>query len=498
MSSTQNPPSPDPPNPRGPDTVATHVHPRQVWQLAWPIIVGLLSYTFMALADTIYVAILGGDDPSYVAAIGLAGVTLFTFHAFATGVLSGVKISVAQSTGAGDHAKGLRLAWQGVWLAIVLGSLEATLGLVSEPILSLLGADEAVTSKAVTYFDVRALSAPFACGWFAFQAYFQGSGDTLTPMKAAIAANAFNIALDPILIFGVEALGIPAMGISGAAWATVASMVLGCFMMAMAARPHLTGTSARLDRKLLAWVWRLGAPIGLRGTLEVGSFALFVGILADTGQAELAAHIIVVRIISVSFLPGYGLHEAAAVLVGQALGGRRPDIAIGTFYATLKIGLWVMCGCGVLFAAVPHLLLAPFSPGEEVAAVATQLLLVAAAFQIFDAVAMVAQGSLNGAGDTRFVMVSGVLTAWLVKLPIGYGLAISADLGAMGAWIGLLAEIIVIAVICLHRIRSGKWLVKAAQAVDAPAEAPANLQSLATTGQRPRGQNERVRKPSYA
>jgi len=465
-------------------TLPEHIRVREVWTLAWPMIVGMLSYTFMALADTVYVALLGGDDPSYVGAVGLAAVTLFTFHALGSGILSGVKVTVAQSTGAGDHAKTKLLAWQGVWLAVGLGIAEAALALISDPLFAALASTEAVSDKASTYFAVRALSGPFAFGWFAFQAYFQGRGDTRTPMVAALVANLSNIALDPLFIFGLPALGIPGLGVAGAAWATVLSMAVGCGFMAYKTWPHLRGVSPALRPDLMRWITRIGLPIGVRGTLEVGSFTVFSAVLSAAGEADLAAHIMVVRIISVSFLPGYGMHEAAAVLVGQAVGARRPELARQTFTAALQISMAIMVGCGVFFLLIPELLLAPFSPGPEVQAIGIELLWVAAAFQIFDALAMVAQGALNGAGDTRFVMVSGVTTAWLVKLPLGYGLAIGVGLGALGAWVGLLAEIIVIAVICYARVRGTRWLRAAG-----PEQAPKA---------RDRSKDGRVRVPSYA
>ena len=116
----------------------------------------------------------------------------------------------------------------------------------------------------------------------------------------------------------------------------------------------------------------------------------------------------------------------------------------------------------VLFIAVPELLLAGFSLEPPVLAIATELMLLAAGFQVIDAVAMVGLGTLAGAGETRFTMILGVGGAWLVKLPMGVGLVLWAELGAAGAWWGLMAEIVVLAGIVVVRIRNAEWARRSA------------------------------------
>lgn len=426
-----------------------HIGRTEVLRLGWPIIVSMLSHTAMAVADSIFLGQLGTAP---LAAVGLALTCLWVVQAFGNHVLGAVKITVAQATGADDVALGRRLGWQGLWLATLLGLVGASLSPLADPLFAVFGASAEVTGMAATAFGIQSLGAPLLFVMTALTGYFQGQGETRLPMRATILANAVNLALDPLFIFGAGP--IPAMGIAGASLATVIGFAAGALFLVHRAFGDLIDAPKRPDAKLLAWIWKVGGPLGLRAALEVGAFAMFAAILARVGDDQLAAHVIVLRVISVSFLPGYGLGDAAAVLVGQAIGARRPELVSQTFRAALELGLAFMGGCAVVFVAIPDALVAPFDPTPEVARIARQLLLVAAGFQLIDAVAMIAQGVLSGAEDTRFVMLTSVLASWLIMLPAAYLLAIDAELGATGAWLGLTLELVAVAWASVWRVRN--------------------------------------------
>lgn len=185
---------------------------------------------------------------------------------------------------------------------------------------------------------------------------------------------------------------------------------------------------------------------------------MFVALLARAGDAHLGAHVVVMRIVSVSFLPGHAIGEASGVLVGQALGAGQPALARQAFWAGTRLASLVMGGMALVFVALPRPLVEVFHPSHEVADIAVRLMFIGAAFQVFDAVAMVAQGVLNGAGDTRFTLLVGVGSMWLVNLPLGWLLGLHLGLGATGAWLALTGEIIAFAAVTLWRIRGAAWL----------------------------------------
>jgi MATE family multidrug resistance protein len=445
-------------------SLPTRVGIRHVFNLAWPITVSMLSYTVMGVVDTLFVGRLGTGP---LAAVGLASVAAYLATAFPNGLMRGVKVNVAQRTGAGDHEAARRLGWQGVYLAASLGLLVASLASAGPELFQWMGASRAVGELASSYFGVRVLGAPLVLGMSALTAWFQGRGDTRTPMVANLLANGLNIVLDPIMIFGWGP--VPAMGLPGAAAATVLAFGAGLAVLVWGFLPPMAGVPRAADRAMLGAIWRIGAPVGVHWSIEVGAWALFSSVLARTGEIQLAAHVMVIRIISVSFLPGHALSEAAGVLVGHAVGARRPEAARQAFRASAKLAMGLMFVMGLVFVAVPDALTAPFGATPEVAEVARGLLMVAATFQVFDALAMAAFGSLSGAGDTRFVMVAGILSAWLVKLPIGYAMALPMGMGAVGAWLGLTAEMVLLAGVGLWRVRGDRWLAAAfAPAEDAP------------------------------
>jgi len=426
---------------------------RDVFKLAWPVMVSMLSYTAMGVVDTLFVARLGTEA---LAAVGFAATLVFTSQSFGAGLMAGVRILVAQGTGAGMHRQGIRAAWQGLWVAGLLGILVSMFSMAGPRAFELMGASTTVSLLADCFFSIRVLGAPVVFSTLCISAWFQGRGDTRTPMVATLISNGLNIMLDPIFIFGW--LGVPALGVAGAALSTVISMCVGLAYLVLRSHGALRTVVAGPSRILLRSLFRLGGPIGVRYLLEMSSYAVFAGFLASVGAIDLAAHVVVVRIISISFLPGHAVSEAAGVMVGQLVGAGTRDLAWKAFRSAFWLSFYIMAGCGLLFILVPGALLGPFEVAPAVLTVAVDLMLIAAVFQIFDAFVMAAYGVMNGAGDTRFVMMSSVTVTWLVKLPIAWWLIRSHDMGAVGAWVGLLAEIVVLCLICGVRIHSGKWI----------------------------------------
>ena len=425
---------------------------RTVAGLAWPIMISTLSYTAMSVTDTVYVARLGTVP---LAGLGLGVILSFLIQSFGIGLLGGAKVAIAQRTGASAHDRARALAWQGIWLAVCLGILVAPASFLQVGFFRAFGADPLVASQAHAFFAVRISGAGLMFGITAISGWFQGRGDTRTPMVATLLANLLNVFLDPLFIFGL--LSAPRLGIAGAALATLLGQAAGLALLIIRARASLRAGERRLQPALLGEIWRLGAPIGFRQVLGMGSFAALSALLASAGTAELAAHILAIRLISVSFMPGYAISDAVGVLVGQAVGAGRPVQAREALRAGRGLGMAVMAVFGVVFLLQPDPLVAIFGAGEEVAPIARQLLAVAAFFQVLDAVAMVGLGALNGAGDTRFAMAATVLPAWGITVPLTW-LAVRLGGGAVGGWLALTVEIAVLAGLVLYRTSGDAWL----------------------------------------
>lgn len=445
---------------------------RVVFGLSWPIMISMLAYTAMSVIDTAFVARLGTDP---VAGIGLAIPVVFLFQCFGIGLLVGAKVAVAQRTGAGEEERARRLVWQGLYLAVLMGIAVSSLAGLGPGFFELLGASPRVAGEAAAFFSVRTLAAPVVFANFAAVAWFQGRGDMRTPMVASVSGNVVNVVLDPVLIFGLGPL--EPLGVAGAALSTLVGLGLATAWLWWRLLPELRATPRRLELALLREIWHLGLPIGVRQTLGVGSFAVFTALLARVGAVDLAAHVVAFRVVSVSFLPGHAVSEAAGVLVGQAVGARRPDLARAAWRTSVKLGVGIMGAWAVVFLALPELLVSPFGVGPEVAELAALLLGVAALFQVADAVAMVGLGALNGAGDTRFGMVACVGAAWGINVPLALLATQVLEAGAVGAWLALTAEVTVLAVLAWRRLQGSAWLehgvVQDRSGAGTPAEAAA-------------------------
>jgi MATE family multidrug resistance protein len=179
--------------------------------------------------------------------------------------------------------------------------------------------------------------------------------------------------------------------------------------------------------------------------------------VARLGTEQLAAHVLALRIISVSFLPGEAIGQAAGVLTGQAFGARDVPGVRRAFLVSVRIAMAIMGSCGLAFVLLPHLLIAPFGVAPTVEAYAVQLLMVCAVFQIFDALAEVWEASLCGVGDTRFVLVLGIAESWAVRLPLGYALGFLAGMGVAGVYWGLTGGIVIRGSIAATRILGTGW-----------------------------------------
>lgn len=424
---------------------------REVAGVAWPIVISMLSYTAMGVADTIVVGWIGVTE---LAAVGLATTAVFLINSLFMGTLHGVKVLSSQATGAGEHDRAGRAGWQGVFVAVPFGLMVIVIGLFDAYVFELMGGPPEVQAAAREYFAVRVLGAPVWYIAIALSDYFQGTGDTKTPMKMNLVVNGLNIGLNFLLVFGWGP--IEGMGVVGAAWATVLASGVGMLIITTIFVRRV-GVRPELDLELVKDLVRVGLPIGVKYTLHIAGFTVFTAVVARMGEVQLAANQIAFKVISISFLPGHGIGEAATVLTGQYLGARKFDGLKRSFYSSLWLSVSVMSVFGVVFWLVPEWFVRIFSDDAEVIALTSELLILAAWFQVFDAVEMTAAGALNGVGDTRFTMWVSIAGAWLVLVPLSILLGLVLELGVWGAWMALTVQIAAMSVAVLWRFWQEPW-----------------------------------------
>ena len=431
---------------------------REVAILAYPIVLTQMSQTLMHLVDSIFVGRLGAAQ---LGALGFAGIWVWTVFSVFSGAASGVQTFVSQAHGAGDARSCGRWAWQGLYAVVPAAALAlAAFTVAAEPLWRLLGAGDEIRGHALSYLQMRPVGLVGLAIWMTLGAFFRGLGDTRTPLITTLVANVTNAVLTYGLVFG--RLGLPAWGIAGAGLATSIAEWVGVVVLAVAfARRRVArefGTAPVAPR----WVeirrfLRTGLPIGGQWFLDMAAFAIFTSVVATMGSAPMAATQAMISLLSLSFMQAIGIGLAATTLVGRYLGAREPEHAERSWRSALKLALALAAAVAVLFVAIPDTLMRMYVDDPEVLVLGRPLLLLAAAFQLFDAIQIVLGGALRGAGDTRWPFLVQTTLAWALRLPLLWLFAGLLEGGVVGAWYAEFGFILALTAALAWRVRSGAW-----------------------------------------
>lgn len=408
-------------------------------RLALPVVLAELGWMAMGIVDTIMVAPLG---PSAIAAAGIGTSIHMAFAVFGMGLLLGLDTLVSQAHGAGDHRDCHRWLVHGVVMGAALTlPVLAFCGIVWLGI-PRFGFHPDVQPLLRAYFGVVLWSTLPLLVYAAVRRYLQGMHVVGPIAFALVTANLMNAVANWVLIHGH--LGLPALGVPGAAWATMASRVYMLAVLVVAAwwidrarDTRLADVSRRLSRDRFLRLWQLGFPAASQVTLEVGVFGLATALAGRLDPVSSAAHQIALNIAGTSFMVPLGVASAGAVRVGSRVGAQDPAGAARAGWTAILLGASFMTAMGVAFLAFPHALIGLFSPGPDVVALGGSLLLVAAVFQLFDGLQAVATGALRGLGDTRMAMLVNLAAHWLLGLPVAYALCFPLGYGVRGLWTGL-------------------------------------------------------------
>lgn len=444
---------------------------RELVTLAWPIAAAMCGETLLGLVDTKLVGGLGADA---LGGVGVATTFMFLAYAMVWGIMRGVKVRVSHAIGAaegasegaasseGALANGVRYAQAGVAIGAALGVLVAVAGRDVSPLLRFARIDAALVPHARDFFAAVTLGAPATAVVAALVQHRQALGDARSPMIVGVSGNVFNALFAYGLIYGH--FGLPALGVRGGGLATAATEWLEAFaLLALLARDALAHRGATLGlRAALGEVLSLGVPTGLHFVGELLAFTLFTVLIGGLGATEIAAHQLALATIRTSFLPGLAISEAACVMVGRAIGAKRLPDADRATHAALKLAAGFMAACGVVFAVLGGAIARAFTDDAAVAATAQRLLWVAAVFQVLDAVNIVLRGALRGAKDVRFAAVLGTGIVWTCVPTAAFVLGKVAGMGALGGWLGFIAETTFGAALFWWRWRRGAWRAAAA------------------------------------
>jgi len=412
-------------------------------RLALPLTVGYLGQMLMGLVDTV---MLGHHSETALAGAGIANSLIFAFIAFGMGVVMGLDSLVPQAIGAGERDRARRLFVTGLRVCVVLGLPISVIILVAPELLTLVAVDPDVADEARIYIYGRLPSlVPFLV-FVAQRSFLQAAGGTRPIVVAMVVANVVNVGLDYALIYGVEPIGLPALGSLGAALATTfvsfVSIAIAGLAIASDKRPATAVYDPVLARKIVA----LGLPVGLHLLAEVGLFSIAQVLAGRLGKTQVAAHQVAVMLASFSFSMALGVGAACSVRVGQAIGSGDPRRVRRAGTAGFVLGASLMGCAGIAFAVFPRQLATLVSSDPHVIEAAIPLLRIAAVFQLSDAIQAVAAGALRGAGDTRSTFIGNLAGHYGIGLPLAIILAFPLGMGVPGLWWGLVAGLTSVAI----------------------------------------------------
>lgn len=402
--------------------------------LAGPIIASMISRTVMNFADFVMVSQLGTQAQ---AAIMPAAMVVFVLLSVGMGTLSAVATYASQNEGADRKTECSAYGWQGTWLSLIYGLLLAPLWLAMPVLFEWIGHEPAVRAMEIDYARIGVLSIAPTLVALAVSNFFNGIHRPMVGFWAGLIANAFNVLGNFALIYGMW--GFPAMGVAGAAWATlIASVLNALIMLGWMLRPALdrqyhTRRTARFSRRRTADLLRVGLPAGMQFCFDILSWTVFTTLLVGRfGTVELAANNLVFKCLELSFMPAVGLGVALTSVVGKAIGqGDHAKARQATRWGVCMGTLWMgLIGVVYLFFGreLAGLLAAPTAadPTLDPAAVidwAVKLFYFCAVFQVFDALGLLHIFALRGAGDNHWVAIVFGLYASLLFLGGAFGVA---------------------------------------------------------------------------
>ncbi|WP_353618229.1 MATE family efflux transporter [Pseudodesulfovibrio nedwellii] len=430
-----------------------------------PLVVSMVSSTVMTFTDRMF---LGNYSTESLGASVPASIVAFMFLAFFLGVAQYAGVFVAQYTGSGRPLEVGRSLWQGLWFCVPSWMILASLWFIARPLFELSGHPAGIMELEIAYFRILILGSGAFVVSGCLSCFYSGRGMTKPIMLVSLLAMTLNVPLDYCLINGIGPF--PELGIVGAGIATVIGYVVPvicyCFMVFTAEneKKYRVRSAWRLDRELFGRFMRFGVPGGVEFFLDLFAFSFFVLMVGRFGPVELASTNAVFSIYTLAFLPTIGLHVAASIMVGQAMGDKKPDMAAYATKSVLHLAMAYMGAMALLFIVFPEVLMNLFKAHGEtqiefnaVLTMGVMLMRYAAVFTLIDAVAIVYVGGLKGAGDTKFVMKTMVMTSmFCIVFPL-IALHILDIKGIHGPWMCILLYVLVLATTYATRFRKGPW-----------------------------------------
>jgi len=430
---------------------------RAIFLLAVPMVLETVLESVFAVVDVFFVSRLGADA---VATVGLTESMMVLIYTLAMGLGIGATATVARRIGEKDPEGASHAAAQAILLAMLVAVVLGVTGVVQAPtLLRAMGASSGVVANA-NFTRIMLGGNAVVLTLFLVNAIFRGAGDAVIAMRVLWLANAINIFLGPMLIFGVGPF--PRLGVVGAAVATNIGRGIGAVyalsrLVRPGARVRVRANHFKLDPPLMWQMIRLSGSGTFQILVGSASWIGLVRVISSFGSTALAGYTIGMRIVIFALLPSWGLSNAAATMVGQALGARKPDRAERAVWIAGKYNLAFLGGVGVIFVLLAGPIVSIFTTDPAVASNAVGALRIVALGFPFYAYGMVLTSAFNGAGDTWTPTWINLVVFWMWEIPLAYLLAVMFDQGPRGAYISIMLAYSTLALVSAWLFRKGRW-----------------------------------------
>lgn len=436
---------------------------KAVFLLSVPMVLEMLGESIFAVVDAFFVGRLGAAQ---LAAVALAETFLEIIYAIAIGLSMATTAMVARRIGEKNVRAASATAVQAIAVGIVFGVVLGVVGVIFAPtFLRWMGADEATVAVGTGYTRFLYGGMIWILLLFLINAVFRGAGDATSAMHALWVANAINIVLDPLLIFGVGPF--PELGLTGAGVATTIGRGTGVvfqiwWLTHRGDRLRVRRADMRLDFGIIQRMLHLS--IGGIGQFLVSqtSWIGLIRILSTYGTQVLAGYMVAIRIVIFVVLPAWGMSNAAATLVGQNLGARKPERAERSVWLTGFWNMAFMLVVTVVFVVFPRPMIGFFTQDPLALETGVKCLRIISCGYAFYAWGMVMMNAFNGAGDTVTPTWINFLCFWLVQIPLAASATFVFRIGPEGVFASIAIAYSLSAVVGIYLFRKGRWKDKVA------------------------------------
>jgi putative MATE family efflux protein len=437
---------------------------RQIIQLAWPSITEQILEMMVGMVSTIFMGRIG---TSAVAAVGMVNMLMGFLITVFSGLSMGTTVIVARVTGEGNKAEAKRALIQSIYMAIFIGVLLSLLGkLFAMPILKLFfgKAEPMVFTLGLSYFNITLLNLPFLVIDIIMSGAMRGAGDTKTPMIITGIVNVLNIILNVILVFGVPALNIPALGVVGSAIAVtisrIAAVLIRVIVLYRGKRLKLQlnlKDDYSFRPQLMKRIINIGVPAFIEQAVMQGGFLVIQVLVVSLGTVAMAAYQVGLNVNSVAFFPVFGFAIANTTLVGQSLGEKEHKKAETYAYESLKITMIAAFAIGVVMLIFAKPLAYMYTNDPLVVKEGMGLIYTFGILEPLMAVLNVCSATLKASGDINFVVVSSFIGLWTFRVFVSFALIRWFDFGLTAVMIGIFLDFSIRSFMYLSRMNKGKW-----------------------------------------